>query len=69
MLLGEYEAAGDWRRIDEYLPAIRAVTAEDLTRVARVYFDDDQRTVATLDPLPPTGGYAPADSSVSGLVN
>lgn len=69
MLLGEYEAAGDWRRIDEYLPAIRAVTAEDVLRVARVYFDEDQRTVATLDPLPPTGGAGADNSSSSGLVN
>jgi zinc protease len=69
MLLGEYEVAGDWRRIDEYLPAIRAVTTEDLIRVARVYFDEVQRTVATLEPLPPTDGRAPLDSPPSGLVN
>jgi zinc protease len=69
MMLGEYEVAGDWRRIDEYLPAIRAVTAEDVTRVARFYFAEDQRTVATLDPLPPTGSRPPLDSPPSGLVN
>jgi zinc protease len=69
LLLGEYEVAGDWRRIDEYLPAIRAVTAEDVTRVARVYFDEDQRTVATLAPLPPTNAGTAPDSLPSGLVN
>lgn len=52
LLLGQYEINGDWRRIDEYLPAIRAVTGDDLTRVARFYLDQDNRTVATLVPLP-----------------
>lgn len=69
LLLGEYEVAGDWRRLDDYLPAIRAVTAEDVTRVARVYFSEDQRTVATLVPLPPTDGGAAPDSPPAGLVN
>jgi zinc protease len=69
MMLGEFEAAGDWRRIDDYLPAIRAVTADDLTRVARVYFDADQRTVATLNPLPPIGRPDASDSPPSGIVH
>jgi zinc protease len=69
MMLGEYEVAGDWRRIDDYLPAIRAVTAEDVIRVARVYFDEDLRTVATLNPLPPAAGAAPLDSPPSGIVD
>ena len=29
LLLGQYEIAGGWRQIDEYVPAIDAVTAED----------------------------------------
>jgi zinc protease len=50
MLLGQYEVAGDWRRIDEYLPAIRAVTADDVVRVARTYLNRDNRTVGVLIP-------------------
>ena len=53
-LLGEYEISGDWRRIDEYLPAVRAVTADDVVRAAGFYLDADNRTVATLVPLPST---------------
>ena len=64
MLLGQYEIAGDWRRIDEYLPAIRAVTTDDLVRVSRFYLRPENRTVAVLEPLPPTSrrpvvGYVP----------
>ena len=56
MLLGQYEIAGDWRRIDDYVPSVRAVTAEDLRRVAAQYLTATNRTVATLDPLPPAAG-------------
>jgi zinc protease len=52
MLLGQYEMAGDWRSIDAYLPSARAVTAEDIARVAQTYFTPLNRTVGTLDPLP-----------------
>ena len=50
MLLGDYEIAGDWRLIDRYLPALSAVTRDDLVRVARFYLVADNRTVATLIP-------------------
>ena len=50
MLLGDYEIAGDWRLIDRYLPSVRAVTREDLLRVARFYLVPENRTVATLIP-------------------
>lgn len=53
LLLGQYEMCGDWRHIDEYLPAVRAVTGEDILRVARFYFDRDNRTVARLVPIAP----------------
>jgi len=49
-LLGQFEIAGDWRWIDEYVPAVRAVAAEDVVRVARFYLDADNRTVGTLVP-------------------
>lgn len=50
MLLGDFEIAGDWRQIDDYLPAMRAVTLEDLARVASFYLVPTNRTVATLIP-------------------
>ena len=50
-LLGDFESAGDWRLIDAYLPALRAVTREDLRRVAAFYLVARNRTVATLLPL------------------
>lgn len=68
LLLGQYEMTGDWRRIDDYLPAIRAVTADDLVRVARFYFDESNRNVATLVPLPPKQGRrAPAPMAPGGM--
>ena len=50
MLLGQYEIAGSWRRLDDYLPGIRAVTAADVQRVARQVFRADNRTVGILEP-------------------
>jgi zinc protease len=52
MLLARYEIVGDWRRIDEYLPAIRKVSADDVQRVARNYLVDDNLVVGRLMPLP-----------------
>lgn len=48
--LGQYEMMGDWRGIDAYLPAIRAVTADDVFRVARTYLERSNQTVGTLVP-------------------
>jgi zinc protease len=56
MLLGQYEGAGDWRGIDDYLPGIRAVTADDVRRVAAFYLTASNRTVAILEPLPVAPG-------------
>ncbi|HVN83684.1 MAG TPA: pitrilysin family protein [Candidatus Binatia bacterium] len=61
--LGQYEVAGDWRAIDRYLPAIRAVTADDVQRVATRYLTADNRTVGMLDPLPPKPGRRVAPSA------
>ncbi|MGD9762651.1 MAG: M16 family metallopeptidase [Candidatus Binatia bacterium] len=52
MLLGNYELTGDWRRIDDYLPAVRGVTADDVQRVARQYLTEANRTTAVLIPHP-----------------
>ncbi len=53
--LGRHELVGGWRLSEEYLPKIRAVTAEDLRRVARQYFVRDHQTTAILIPVPPAG--------------
>jgi len=69
MLLGQYEMTGDWRALDKYLPGIRAVTAEDVRRVAAAYLIPTNRTVAVLDPLPITGGRAPVEAAPTGMVH
>ena len=51
--LGSYELVGGWRLRDAYLPGIRAVTIEDLRRVAVQYFVRDRQTTAILVPVPP----------------
>jgi len=53
MLLARFELIGDWRGLDDYLPQIRKVTAEDLQRVARQYLGVDNRTVGVLVPTGP----------------
>ncbi|HXH86401.1 MAG TPA: pitrilysin family protein [Nitrospira sp.] len=53
MLLGQAETVGaGWRKVDQFLDRIRAVTAKDVQRVARQYLIEDTRTVGTLIPLP-----------------
>jgi zinc protease len=69
MLLGQYEIAGNWRRLDDYLPAVRAVTAADIQRVASYYLTADNRTVAVLDPLPVPPGHAVPLDSPAGMVH
>ncbi len=54
MLLGTYEMAGDWRWIDDYLPKVQAVTAEDVKRVAQTYLGESNRAIGTL--VPAAGG-------------
>ena len=53
MRLGSYETIGlGYKRLDELVPSIEAVTAEQVQAVARKYLIDDRLTVAVLDPLP-----------------
>jgi zinc protease len=59
MLLARYEIAQSWKVIDQYLPLIRRVTAQDIQRVARQYLIPDSRTVGILIPLPPKPGQEP----------
>lgn len=58
MLIGRFEIARSWRLKDEYIPGIRAVTAEDVTRVAAKYFTAENRTVGVLIPIKPKGATA-----------
>lgn len=41
------DGEGDWREMNEALPKIQAVTAQDLQRVARAYLTPENRAVAT----------------------
>jgi zinc protease len=53
MEIGGMEAAGHhWRDVDKAIDKLRTVTAEEVQAVAKKYFDDDQLTVAVLDPQP-----------------
>ncbi|MFQ5897310.1 MAG: M16 family metallopeptidase [Candidatus Methylomirabilia bacterium] len=52
-LLARFELIGGWRLLDQFVPRVRAVTAQDLSRVARRYFLDARRNVGVLIPIPP----------------
>ena len=69
MLLGQYEVASGWRRIDEYLPAVRAVTAADVLRVAQTYLRSTNRTTAVLIPDPPVSGPSAPQGPPHGAIN
>jgi zinc protease len=49
--LGRYELLGNWRLRDQFLPGIRAVTRDDVLRVAQRYFARDRQTTAILVPV------------------
>jgi zinc protease len=51
MLLGQFETVAEWRLFGSYLDGIRAVTKNDIQRVAREYFTEDNRTVGILVPV------------------
>lgn len=53
MQMGTLETVGlGWQKKQEYLDAIRAVTAEQVQQVAQKYFRDESLTVAVLEPQP-----------------
>ncbi|MFP6891815.1 MAG: pitrilysin family protein [Nitrospinota bacterium] len=56
MQLGRAAIAGDWRLVDGYLPSLAKVTSADIVRVAKKYLRKENRTTATLIPIPPKGG-------------
>jgi zinc protease len=49
-LLARFELLGGHRLKDDYLTRIRAVTAADITRVARAWFPEDKKNVGVLVP-------------------
>lgn len=51
--LARHELLGGWRLRDAYLPGIRAVTREDVRRVAERHLVAERRTTAILVPVPP----------------
>jgi zinc protease len=53
MVIGIFETIGlSWQKADEYVDRIKAVTAEQIQKVAIKYLVDDHLTVAELVPLP-----------------
>ena len=61
MLLGQAESVGaGWRKVDQFLERIRAITVKDDQRVAAQYLVDDARTVGTLIPVTPKPPESPA---------
>jgi zinc protease len=50
--LARHELLGDWRQSEAYVPGIRAVTREDVRRVAERYLVPERRTTAILVPTP-----------------
>jgi zinc protease len=53
MLLARYEIDLSWKAVDDYLPSIRRVTADDIMRAAKKYLTSENRTVGILIPVPP----------------
>ena len=51
MQLGQFETVGDWKLLGTYLNGIRAVTKDDVQRVAKQYFTEENRTVGILVPV------------------
>jgi zinc protease len=51
MLLGQFETVAEWRLLERYLDGIRAVTKDDIQRVAKRYFSEENRTVGILVPV------------------
>jgi zinc protease len=67
MLLGQAESVGaGWRKVDQFLERIRAVTAKDVQRVAGQYLLEDSRTVGSLIPVPPKPVEPPTASVQQG---
>jgi zinc protease len=68
MQMGTAETVGlGWRKTDEYLEKISAVTPEQIRQAARKYLVEDRLTLGFLDPQPiPEGQPAPEDRAPVG---
>ncbi|OPY73782.1 MAG: Peptidase M16 inactive domain protein [Syntrophorhabdus sp. PtaU1.Bin002] len=66
MVLAQFEIVWDWRKIDDYVPQVRTVTPDDITRVAKQHLVPENRTVGILVPVPPRddGKSVPTGASV-----
>jgi zinc protease len=51
-LLARFESIGGFEGLDRFVPAIRAVSAADVQRVARAYFAIDRKSLGVLLPTP-----------------
>jgi zinc protease len=49
-MIGSFELIGSWKLMEKYLDLIRSITPEDIQRVARKYFTEENRTVGILIP-------------------
>ena len=54
MLLANYEIVSSWRDVDRYISSVRAVSAEDVRRVASKYLVASNCTTGILIPIPST---------------
>jgi predicted Zn-dependent peptidase len=61
MQLIHNDGEGDWREINEAGPKIQSVTAADIKRVAKDYFDKENRTVAFYTRKPGTNASKPSE--------
>jgi zinc protease len=68
MQLGAAETVGlGWKKIQEYVDKVNAVTAEQVQQVAQKYLTEDRLSVAQLDPQPlPEGAQAPEEAPQGG---
>lgn len=67
MQIGTVESVGlGLSVLDQYIPRIRSVTAEQVQAVARKYLVDNHLTVAVLKPLPMKDGHRPRPRPLGG---
>jgi len=69
LTLSEFIAQGDWRLVFLYRDNVEKVTAEDVNRVAKLYYKPSNRTVGTFIPdAAPDRATIPANPDVNSLV-
>ncbi|MEO8088192.1 MAG: insulinase family protein, partial [Bacteroidota bacterium] len=69
LTLSEFIAMGDWRLVFLYRDNVEKVTAEDVNRVAKLYYKPSNRTIGTFIPdASPDRVVVPANPDVDALV-